>query len=151
MGKEGKSDRSNCATAACLDVIGDRWTLLIVRAYIFGGMREYGDFLKMPEGISTNVLADRLTWLADNEIFIKHPHPTNRTKFYYEMTDKGFDLIFVIMELARWSWKYVPGSFSPPKVKRQFKSDPKGFLRQWKQRARQDSADYLASAGGKES
>ncbi len=59
MSKEGKICRSECPSARALELIGDRWSLLLIRESVFMGRREYGDFLKMMEGISTNVLADR--------------------------------------------------------------------------------------------
>lgn len=145
MSKEGKRDRSCCGTAVALEIVGDRWSLLIVRAYIFMGMREYGQFLTMPEVISTNVLADRLSWLVENKILIKHPHPTNGTKYFYEMTDKGFDLLLIIMEMARWSWKYNPEAFCPDDIKTSFlQSNPSTFIQEWKARAQQCSAEYIA-------
>lgn len=146
MSKKGKLERSDCATSLALEVIGDRWSLLIIRDLIFAGSREYADFIQLREGISTNILASRLKWLTESRILTKHKHPTNKKKFYYEITDKGFEFIFVIMDLAQWSWKYVPGAFSPPKVKRNFKKDRKAFATEWRARVGQRSKDYLASA-----
>lgn len=146
MGKEGKFDRSNCATSLALEIVGDRWSLLIIRDFIFVGSREYADFLEMREGISTNTLASRLNWLADSDIFTKHEHPTNKKKYYYEITEKGLDLILIIMDLAQWSWKYVPGAFSPPNVRRGFSKDRTAFVKEWRKRVRQKSKEYLVKA-----
>ena len=147
MTKEGKFDRSNCATSLALEIVGDRWSLLIVRDFIFAGRREYADFLEMREGISTNTLAGRLEWLVESGIFTKHGHPTNRKKYYYTITGKGFDLILIIMDLAQWSWKYLPGAFSPPNVRRGFSKDRAAFVEEWRKRVRRRSDEYLASAG----
>ena len=146
MGKEGKKGRSNCSTASTLEVIGDRWTLLIIRDYIFAGFREYTDFLGSPEGISTNVLADRLKLLVENGMFVKHPHPNNKRKYFYEITEKGFDLIIVIMDLARWGWQHLPGAWSPPEVKKAFKANPEIFVEDWKNEVRRRSDQYLRDA-----
>ena len=148
MGKEGKFGRSNCSTATALEVVGDRWSLLLVRDYIFAERREFGDFLELREGISTNVLSSRLAWLAESGIFVKHAHPTNGKKFYYEITPKGFDLIVVIMELARWGWAHLPEVWSPPQVREAYLKNPKGFVADWRKRALKRSADYLAEAKG---
>jgi DNA-binding HxlR family transcriptional regulator len=146
MGKEGKMGRSSCAAASALELIGDRWSLLIVRAYIFGGCREYSNFLEMPEGISTNILANRLTWLVEIDILTKHCHPTNRKKFYYDITEKGLALIPVIMELARWGWTHLPGMWTPPEIKRSYTDDREAFETEWKRSVRATTESYLQSA-----
>jgi DNA-binding HxlR family transcriptional regulator len=146
MGKEGKMGRSRCAAASALELIGDRWSLLIVRAYIFGDCREYSNFLEIPEGISTNILANRLTWLVEIDILTKHGHPTNRKKFYYDITEKGLDLIPVIMELARWGWTHLPGMWTPPEIKRSFLNDREAFESEWKLSVRATTERYLQSA-----
>ena len=146
MGKGRKIPRSDCATASALEFVGDRWSLLIIRDYIFRGSREYNEFLDSREGISTNILADRLSWLAAAGILTKHDHPTNKRKFYYELTQKGFDLLPLIMDLAQWSWKHLPGTFSPPELKRAFKHDRGTFFTDWKKRARRRSRAYLKEA-----
>jgi DNA-binding HxlR family transcriptional regulator len=146
MGKEGKMGRSNCATASALEIVGDRWSLIIIRDFIFGGRREYSDFMELREGISSNILVNRLKWLTEVGIFIKHTHPANKKRHYYEITDKGSDLILVIMELARWGWAHIPGAYSPPEAKRLFKQDPKAFVREWKKRVKKRSEEYVAEA-----
>jgi DNA-binding HxlR family transcriptional regulator len=146
VGKEGKMGRSNCATASALEIVGDRWSLIIVRDFIFGGRREFADFMQLREGISSNILVNRLKWLTEAGIFIKHQHPANKKRFYYEITDKGFDLILVIMELARWGWAHIPGAYSPPRAKSLFRRDPKAFLREWKKQVKKRSEEYVADA-----
>jgi DNA-binding HxlR family transcriptional regulator len=146
VSKEGKMGRSNCATATALEIVGDRWSLVIIRDFIFVGRREFSDFMELREGISSNILVNRLKWLVESGIFIKHTHPANKKRHYYEITDKGFDLILVIMELARWGWAHIPGAYSPPQVKSLFKRDPKAFLREWKNRVRERSGEYVAEA-----
>ncbi len=146
MGKEGKMGRSDCATASALEIIGDRWSLLIIRDFIFVGRREYSDFMELREGISTNILVNRLKWLIQVGIFTKHPHPTNKKKYYYKITNKGFDLIVVIMELARWGWSHIPGAWSPAEVKSLFKKNQKTFIQEWKKRVKKSSKEYIKEA-----
>ena len=109
-------------------------------------MTRYADFIEMREGIASNILVSRLHWLVESGIFIRHPHPTNQKKNYYEITRKGFDLIVVIMDLAQWSWKYLPGAVSPPGIKRRFLKDRALFVSQWKKRVEKRSEEYLAEA-----
>jgi len=66
--------------------------------------------------------------------------------YYYELTDKGFDLLPVIMDLAQWSWKHVPGSFSPPAIKRLFKQDRRAFMAEWKKKIKTRSKAYRKAA-----
>ena len=138
--------RSNCATSSALEIIGDRWSLVIIRDFIFVGRREYGEFMEIQEGISTNILANRLQWLTDSKILTKHHHPTNKKKFYYDITDKGFDLILPIMVLAEWGWKHIPGAWTPPEVKSLFKKSQKSFVQEWKKRVKKRSQEYIKEA-----
>ncbi len=146
MSKEGKRGRSNCATATALEIVGDRWSLLIVRDFIFRGRREFGDFMELQEGISTNILTSRLEWLTEEGILSKHPHPTNKKKYYYEITEKGFDLVLVIMDLAQWGWKHLSGACSPRAVKRLFKRDRDEFVKVWREEVNKRSKEYLREA-----
>ncbi len=146
MGKEGKMGRSSCATASALELVGDRWSLLLIRSYVFAGNREYSDFLEMPERISTNILASRLAWLTELDIFIKIKHPTNKKKFYYEITEKGFDLVLVVLELARWGWTYLPETWAPPAIKEAFLRDRDAFKLDWRAKVRFETERYLKEA-----
>ncbi len=146
MGKEGKICRSECPSARALELIGDRWSLLLIRESVFMGRREYGDFLKMMEGISTNVLADRLGRLVNAGIFTKHPHPTNKRKAYFEITQKGFELLPVLMELSKWGEKYIEDSVAPPEIQGRFNRDRAEFMVVWKENVQQRTAEYLEDA-----
>ena len=100
--------RSPCPIAFGLDVFGDRWTLLVIRDLVFTKKRTYGEFLDSPEGIATNILAQRLAWLEDLEIVSKSPDPDHGRRFVYQLTEKGLDLIPVLLEILAWSAKYDP-------------------------------------------
>jgi len=117
-----------------------------LRDYIFMGRREYGDFAELMEGISTNILASRLAWFCEAGIFIKHRHPTNKKKYYYEITDKGFDFLPLTMEMARWSWKHVADAYTPPELKEEYLKDSEQFIENWRKRVRKTSQDYLKQA-----
>lgn len=106
--------RSDCPVSYALDILGDRWMLLIIRDLLFHGKNTYSDFLKSDEKIATNILADRLQKLENEEIIKKKTSNTNKNKFLYTLTQKGIDLLPVLLELIIWSDKY---SDFPEKIK----------------------------------
>lgn len=106
--------RSDCPFSYALDILGDKWTLLIMRDMIFFGKHTYGDFLKSPEGIATNVLASRLLQLEENGIITKSEHPGSRAKYLYRLTPKGIGLIPVMEEIYLWAERY---HFVPDELK----------------------------------
>ena len=105
--------RSDCPISFGLDIFGDRWSLLILRDLTFKGKAYYGDFLDSEEGIATNVLADRLQLLESVGIVTKNRDPRVKTKYIYSLTDKGLDLLPVLIEIILWSAKYDPKTAAP--------------------------------------
>ncbi len=101
-----KQWRSHCPISFGLDVFGDRWSLLILRDIIFKEKKRYQEFLNSEEGISTNILADRLKLLEDHGIISKKDDPDNKKQILYAPTKKGLDLIPVMLEIIRWSGRY---------------------------------------------
>ncbi len=111
-------NRSGCPVACALDIIGDHWTLLIIRDLMFLGRHEYKDMLNAEEGISSNILTDRLKKLECNELVCAIPHPqSGRRKLYY-LTSTGKDLIHVMIHMARWSDKHLNDLVKIPPKKR---------------------------------
>ncbi len=98
--------RSDCAISLALDILGDKWALLIIRDMIFHGKNTYGDFLKSNEKIATNILADKLAFLESDGILEKTTHPESKAKFLYKLTQKGIDLLPILIEIILWSDKY---------------------------------------------
>ncbi len=105
--------RSNCPLSIALDVIGDKWSLLVVRDMCMDKKR-YADFLSSPEGIPTNIRASRLRRLEQTGIIEKKPYLAKPLRYEYRLTTKGAELLPVIQQLARWTHKYVPDSIAPP-------------------------------------
>jgi DNA-binding HxlR family transcriptional regulator len=105
--------RSECALSTALDVIGDKWSLLVVRDMCMNKAR-YGDFLASPEGIPTNILANRLRSLEDKGIIEKKPYQQKPLRYEYFLTAKGADLLPVIQQLAVWAHQYIPECGAPP-------------------------------------
>jgi DNA-binding HxlR family transcriptional regulator len=104
--EDKKKARSSCGVALSLDIIGDKWSLLIIRDMVYLGKDTYGDLLKMDEGIATNVLADRLIALEKAEIITKEVFVGSKSKFKYKLTSKGIDLYPIITEIMYWGSKY---------------------------------------------
>ena len=107
--------RSPCPIACTLDLIGDRWTLLIVRDLFYGKTR-YGEFLDSPEGIPTNVLADRLVKLESAGLVTRAPYQTNPPRHAYTLTAKGSALKPLLGMIADWGARHVPGARAGGKI-----------------------------------
>ena len=99
--------RSDCPISCSLDIWGDKWSLLIIRDLMYLKECTYGDFLKAPEGIATNILASRLQLLEENKIIEKLDHPDSKAKVLYKLTRKGIDLIPILIEIHLWADKYL--------------------------------------------
>jgi DNA-binding HxlR family transcriptional regulator len=98
--------RSTCPISTALEVVGDRWTLLIIRDLAFANKRHFREFLQSEEAISTNVLADRLEALVQGQILRKDADPTHAQKAVYSLTEKGIDLLPVLAAMSAWSQKH---------------------------------------------
>ncbi|MCW1924974.1 helix-turn-helix transcriptional regulator [Luteolibacter arcticus] len=101
--------RSPCPVACALDLIGDRWTMLVVRDLMLGKQR-YDEFLASPEGIATNILADRLKLLQEQGLLTKTADEQDRRRFRYQLTPTGKSLRDVLIPLARWGLSHLPGT-----------------------------------------
>jgi DNA-binding HxlR family transcriptional regulator len=98
--------RSACPISITLDILGDKWTLLIIRDLMFSGKKTYGEFLQSEEKIATNILADRLLILEKTGIVEKKAFPGNKVKNLYQLTPKGIDLLPTLFEIILWGDKY---------------------------------------------
>ena len=105
-----KSPRSHCPVSLALEAVGDKWSLLILRDLILRGKSRYHELLDSGEGISTNILADRLVRLERLGLILKSNDPEDRRQIRYFPSRKGQDLLPVILEMARWSFKYDPST-----------------------------------------
>lgn len=101
--------RSLCAISTALDIVGDRWCLLILRDLMFTEKRSYSELLSSEEGIATNILAARLLRMEENGIIRKSAHPTDGRKSIYLLTEKGIGLLPVLIELNFWMAEHDPG------------------------------------------
>ena len=99
-------ERSGCPISLSLELLGDRWTLLIVRDLVFAGKTHFREFLLSDEGISSRTLAERLQTLQDEGIVTRSDDPTHKLKVIYRLTEAGIDLLPVLATLGAWGSKY---------------------------------------------
>ena len=105
-----KEVRSHCSVNYGVEIFGDRWSLLIIRDIVFAGKKTYGQFLKSEEKIATNVLASRLAFLEEQGILSRAPSPDGR-KDFFALTEKGLDLIPIVLNIVLWSAKHDAESY----------------------------------------
>jgi DNA-binding HxlR family transcriptional regulator len=120
--------RSNCPIACALDVIGDKWTLVVLRDVIMARKRYFQELLEGNEGIATNILASRLKLLEAADLVTRRADPTQARRVIYAPTAKALDLLPVLIELMRWSLKYDSGSAAPARFVRRLAEDREGFI-----------------------
>ena len=99
----GNNFRSGCPIASTLDIVGDKWSLLIVRDMLFQGKRTFKDFSSSSEKIAPGILSARLKWLEDNGLITKQKLPANQKENIYLLTEKGIELTPIITEIILWS------------------------------------------------
>jgi len=105
-----RSDRrSGCPINLTLEVLGDKWSLLIIRDVMFGNRRHFRDLLqKSDEGIASNILADRLKTLLKEGIMTRASDPSHKQKGIYSLTEQGIELVPVLAQMAGWGCKFLP-------------------------------------------
>ncbi|HEX9940409.1 MAG TPA: helix-turn-helix domain-containing protein [Thermoanaerobaculia bacterium] len=106
--------RSVCPIANALDLLGDKWTLLVVRDLLLFDKRRFGEFLSSQEGIPTNILTDRLRRLEECGIVTKVAYQSRPPRHEYHLTAKGADLLPVLRTLVDWANRHIPGAAKPP-------------------------------------
>jgi DNA-binding HxlR family transcriptional regulator len=109
VGESTGFKRSPCAVASTLDLIGDKWSLLVVRDLLHG-KRTYGELADSPEGIPTNILAERLKRLEGAGIISSAAYQERPVRYAYTLTKKGVALGDVLIALVRWGKEYIPGT-----------------------------------------
>ncbi|MFT5134680.1 MAG: DNA-binding HxlR family transcriptional regulator [Gammaproteobacteria bacterium] len=114
MLKEMSFQRSDCPIACALDVIGDKWTLLIIRDLLRGKQR-FSEFMDSQEGLKTNILTDRLKRLQNAGLLERSAYQDNPPRYQYALTDEGKDLWPMLKEMILWANKNIPGTTMPLK------------------------------------
>jgi len=121
--------RSECPVSCSLDVWGDKWSLLIVRDLMMNKKCTYGDFLKSPEKIATNILAARLKTLEENGVIEKTEHPDSKAKVLYRLTQKGIDLLPIMIEINLWAEKYFEIPADRKALLKEVKKDKEQYIK----------------------
>jgi DNA-binding HxlR family transcriptional regulator len=103
--------RSGCPINLTLEILGDKWSLIVIRDIIFGDRRHFRELLtKSEEGIASNILAARLRTLVEQGIITKHNTPTHRQKVIYSLTEAGIQLLPVLAQIGAWGRRHLPVS-----------------------------------------
>lgn len=128
--------RSRCPLNASVEMLGDRWTLLIIRDMMLRGSKSFKEFLESHEGIATNILADRLRRLEEHGVIEALADPADGRKLNYALTEKGIGLAPVLTEMVLWAAEYENTGNAP--LVKAMRKDKAGFNReiraQWKKR-----------------
>src|ERR1700720_726928 len=124
--------RLECPLNASVEMLGDRWSLLIIRDMMLRGFRSYKEFMECYEGIATNILADRLRKLVAYGIIATNPDPSDGRKVIYLLTQKGIDLAPVLTEMVLWAAAHEDTGNQA--LVRQMKEDREKFLAGIRQR-----------------
>ena len=126
--------RSDCPVSYAMDLVGDKWSLLIIRDLIFYNKRFFKEFRESKEKIATNILSDRLKKLEFAGILMSEVYEKNRSQKVYSLTQKGKDLIPVLVEIMVWSAKYDGDLAVTPEFIEAAKADRDGLIARIRQR-----------------
>lgn len=121
--------KSHCPINFAQEIFGDRWCLLIIRDLLFKRKKYYGDFLQSREKISTNILANRLNKLQKMGLINKREDEINHSRYVYTLTQKGTDLIPMLLEMIVWGAKYDSETEAPEELVASFKADREKLIR----------------------
>ncbi len=115
---------SGCPVRFGMSQFGDKWSFLIIRDLMFKGRNYYHEFMEAGEGISTNVLATRLADLESNGIVSKSKDPAKGSRFIYSLTQKGIELMPMMLAMMDWSEKYDAETEVPREFIQKLRNDP---------------------------
>lgn len=125
-----KCNRSDCPLNYCLEIVGDRWTLLILRDLILLKKKTFGEIRSSPEKIATNILTSRLNLLEKEGIIHKERNPKDKKVYYYRLTEKGTGLLPLLLEMALWGATYAPVKSASTKIIKRIKNDREGLMKE---------------------
>ena len=128
--KQGRNQRrSDCPISFALGIFGDRWTLLVLRDLMLRNKRRFKELAAAPERIATNVLSDRLRRLADAGLITREPDPEDRRQGIYRATERGIDLVPMLVELVVWGARNDPGTGVTRDFIERFERNRQGLIR----------------------
>lgn len=148
--KSKSAHRSGCPVSICLEVFGDRWSLLIVRDLMVRGYHTFKEFQQSGEGIASNILAGRLQKLEAAEIITAEPDETDGRSIHYRLTEKGIDLAPVLLELLLWGAKHEETG-APCALMAEMAKNREAILAETRRRWKERDPNPLLPPFGKES
>ncbi|MBO3758883.1 helix-turn-helix domain-containing protein [Ciceribacter sp. L1K22] len=111
MAKTIEEHRSGCPINLTLEVLGDRWSLIVIRDVMFGNRRHFREILRnSEEGIASNILADRLKRLVESGMLTREDDPSHRQKALYSLTEMSIALVPLLAEMGAWGRRFRPVS-----------------------------------------
>jgi DNA-binding HxlR family transcriptional regulator len=103
--------RSGCPINLTLEMLGDRWSLIVIRDIMFGNRRHYGDLLRLSEeGIASNILANRLARLVQSGLLSRSTDPAHKQKTIYSLTEASIQLVPLLSQMGAWGCRHTPAS-----------------------------------------
>lgn len=121
------TQRSECPLNLAVEVLGDRWSLLVLRDVMFAGRRHYRELLTSEEGISTKLLADRLKSLTEAGLLTRAADPTHRQKVTYSLTERSIALLPTLVHLGVWSHRNLGASDELSDTSERLAADPEAL------------------------
>lgn len=137
------SEWMGCPARYAAGIIGDKWCFILMRDVLVHGKRTYGEFASSPEGISTNILADRLSRLVEAGLLSSKADPRKGSRICYFPTRKFRDLIPALLSIMAWSARYDPETEAPESFKQGFERDPAGMIARYERSVDQVDHDIL--------
>jgi DNA-binding HxlR family transcriptional regulator len=137
--------RSDCPINFALEMFGDTWSLLIVRDIVYFGKKSYGEFLESDEGIATNILASRLAQMEQKGILVKQQSVLDKRKEVYSLTEKGLDLIPILVEMADWSARHDTQTGAPPEWIALVNADKANMIRRIRETVQSGGSVFVGS------
>lgn len=128
MAAAGKPDWSGCPTRYAAAIVGDKWCFLLLRDVLLHGKRTYREFLASPEGISTNILANRLAKLEALGMFTREPDPRKASSVCYFPTQKAKDFLPALVTMMVWAAQYDEVTEAPASFAESYVNDPNGTI-----------------------
>ena len=128
MRKKLPPRRSDCPISYALDLVGDKWTLIVLRDLMLVGKRHFREFLAADEKIASNILANRLKLLESAGLLTRRSDPSHGRQVIYAPTPKALDLLPAMLELVLWSASYDSKTAAPPHLVRRIARDRDGFI-----------------------
>ncbi|MEM0977023.1 MAG: helix-turn-helix domain-containing protein [Pseudomonadota bacterium] len=142
--KSTAEKRSNCPVNAVVEILGDQWSLLILRDMLLQGRGRYSEFHGADEGVATNILSTRLSHLAGYGLIDKHPDPSDGRAAIYTATDRAIDLIPMLVAAIAWSDTHDPAARKYDDLMAAYRADPHATTAQLADRARQFRKELLS-------